>query len=849
MNKYCYRVIFNQKTGSLVAVSEMATSCRQNALCRPVEGMAKVAIGTRLVLRHLIIAIAVLCGGMHIAQAQIVADMHIPAAVQPIVTHVDQTPTVQITAPNSAGVSHNQYQQFNIDTQGAVLSNNTSTVNTHLAGPIAANPNLSQTGAAKVIINEVTSTNPSILKGYLEVAGQRADVVVSNPNGISVGNFGFINTQRGILTTGVPLFGGTGSLDAFRVNSGSITVMDNAQFNDPGTDQVDLIARSITVNGKIWSNNINVVTGVNTVNYQDLGVSVIDGRDEKPTVAIDVAQVGGMYANKIMMIGTEDGVGVHHQGALVAKAGEFVLDAKGDVILAGSVHAAGNVQIAGKHVETSQLSYSRKNVVMTATEDLLIQGGIVAQNAIALHSGKSMHIDADVVAQDNIDLTSGADVVHGKGTIINHGIMTINAAKTVNNTARICTGEMVMNVREGVVNSGSNAVIYSRWKTYIGTDQLTNEHGALLQSENGAVISGNTTDNSSNTKRIVNNGATIDIGGALVLYADAVENTNAQFTSATGSGEWIAAAGNGTRYNTGGAEYSTAQAEVRDNGHYKYLYIFATGEKINHFTTMTYSSDKQQAPVVATSLPGVLNVQGNVYYYGQSISNDKSTVQLGGHLMINDKELAEMPDVFHRIDAMGPALFHDTGTMQYHGTRRCGFFNTCNDFKVDQAYEGQHYQDVAMHAEQFKDEAKPQRTLPGEVALPDMRLLDEQMFTDGMAPVLSYYAQLWDPYVHSEMMRGFMAEALMKQRYLTGKASRLGDVHVDLDKQYQALIAAGIAFGKQTRLIPGQALTASQKAALSEDIIWLVAHRVSMPNGQVASVMTPVLFRAQARSQ
>ena len=70
--------------------------------------------------------------------------------------------------------------------------------------------------------NEVTSTNPSNLRGYTEVAGSKADVIIANPNGITCNGCGFINTSRGVLTTGTPVFGGDGSPNAFRVTGGNI---------------------------------------------------------------------------------------------------------------------------------------------------------------------------------------------------------------------------------------------------------------------------------------------------------------------------------------------------------------------------------------------------------------------------------------------------------------------------------------------------------------------------------------------------------------------------------------------------------------------------------------------------
>ena len=836
MNKYCYRVIFNRKTGVMTAVSDKAARHAKGAGSSTGCCIAAFVASTACTLRHLAIAIALVCGGLNIVHAQIVTDGQAPAGTQARVTNAGHVPVIQITAPNNAGVSHNQFQQFNVDGQGAVLSNNTAVVNTHLAGAVAANPNLAHTGAASVIVNEVTSTNPTVLKGYLEVAGQRADVVVSNPNGISVGNFGFINTQRGVLTTGKPVFGGQGSLDAFRVTSGNVTVMDNATFNDAATAQVDLIARSVAINGKVWAKNLNVVTGSNTVAYQDLGVTVIAGEKKNPTVAIDVAEVGGMYANKITLIGTEKGVGVHLQGEQVADAGEFVVSAGGDVLLRGVTRSAGSLHVAGNNIKVVQDTYSRKNIAISAIGTLDIGGSIAAQKDITLDSGKTLGMHADVVARGKMDATSGADIVHDKGDINSNDMMTFNAKTSLRNTSHIYAGELTINARAGVINSGSDAIMYSRSKAYVGTDQFTNEKSALFKTDNGAVISGNAEDNSSNTKQIVNSDAIMDIGGSLLLYADAVNNLNSELISATGNGPWVAAEGSGTRFAAGDAEYSSEQASVKDNGNYSYLSITGTDKTFAQYVILNYTSDRQQLAVATTTRPGQIKVQDNLHYYGQNLTNDKSSIQLGGHLLINDKAHADIPDVLHQVDGVGPTLMHDTGTSQYHGIRACGFLGgkTCNDYKSPQAHEGQHYQDSAMHIVEFKEEVKPQVEKVDQAATQALMIPDRPMPGFEAAPALDYYQPL-----------GPLVIPLFEQRYPADKQVHGKDVHVDLDQQYQALMAAGIAFGKTVHLVPGQTLTASQKAALPHDIIWLVSHTVTMPNGQLASVMTPVLFRAR----
>ncbi|RMH90828.1 hypothetical protein EBB59_09380 [Lysobacter pythonis] len=69
------------------------------------------------------------------------------------------------------------------------------------------------------------------------------------------------------------------------------------------------------------------------------------GQSEAPVMGIDVATLGGMYAQKIKLAGTEGGVGVRNAGEMVATGGDFTLDSAGDVKLTGRTAAAGNVAV------------------------------------------------------------------------------------------------------------------------------------------------------------------------------------------------------------------------------------------------------------------------------------------------------------------------------------------------------------------------------------------------------------------------------------------------------------------------------------------------------------------------
>lgn len=246
-----------------------------------------------------------------------VADPNAPANQRPVVTNAGGVPVVQVVAPDANGISHNKYQNFNVPAQGAVLNNATTTVNTNLAGSVAANPNLGGT-AARVILNEVTSTDPSKLLGPLEVAGNAARVIVANPNGITCNGCGFINTPHVQLTTGRPYYDPSGQL-GFDVQGGRIDI------GAPGLTnlayRLDLIGRQIAINGEIsTSGELNLVAGAQKVVTAESGTretqSDFTYQNSGSEYAIDISQ--SVRAGTIRLVANGGGIGVRSTAPIVA---------------------------------------------------------------------------------------------------------------------------------------------------------------------------------------------------------------------------------------------------------------------------------------------------------------------------------------------------------------------------------------------------------------------------------------------------------------------------------------------------------------------------------------------------
>ncbi|WP_258079127.1 hemagglutinin repeat-containing protein [Xanthomonas arboricola] len=305
-------------------------------------------------------------------------------------------PVVDIVAPNARGISHNRYSNFNVGPNGLILNNSAQISKTELGGYVAGNDNLQRSGAASLILNEVTSAS-SRLQGYTEIAGAKAQLVIANPNGISCDGCGFLNTSRVTLTTGTPNLGSDGALNGFSITGGALSIGSNGldAFN---VDRLDLLSRQLSVEGSIWTRELVAAAGAGRVNYDGMLLEVVPGTDgAAPSIGIDVAQLGGMYADRIRLIATEAGVGVVSRGTLAAQSGDLQIDSAGQVSLSGTtvardgmgVRAAGDLDQRGV-LGSQQGDVRLRGARMTLAGDLVAAGILDAQASGTLsHSGRS----------------------------------------------------------------------------------------------------------------------------------------------------------------------------------------------------------------------------------------------------------------------------------------------------------------------------------------------------------------------------------------------------------------------------------------------------------------------------
>ncbi|PTY37844.1 hypothetical protein BGP77_15335 [Saccharospirillum sp. MSK14-1] len=92
---------------------------------------------------------------------------------------------------------------------------------------------------------------------------------------------------------------------------------------------------------------------------------------------------------------------------------------------------------------------------------------------------------------------------------------------------------------------------------------------------------------------------------------------------------------------------------------------------------------------------------------------------------------------------------------------------------------------------------------------------------------------------------GFYEQQLIKDQIISQTGQRYLNGYTDDDAQYQGLMAAAIDFAQGKDLKIGIALTDEQMNSLTSDIVWLVERKVTMPDGQIVTVLVPKVYTAE----
>ncbi|WP_333896026.1 hemagglutinin repeat-containing protein [Mixta calida] len=449
MNRLLYRVVFNKARGMLMVAAEIARACSGGSAS---SGIVHTLCRLVCRLRTLSFSLWLAIGAVHTAQAAIVADKSVPGKQQPtVLVTANGTPQINIQTPSAGGVSRNTYSQFDVDKKGVILNNARRNTSTQLGGMVSANPWMAK-GEAKIILNEVNARTPSRLNGYIEVAGQKAQVVIASPAGITCNGCGFINAGRATLTTGTAQLQ-NGNLTGYQVDRGEV-VIEGKGLDASRQDYTDIIARAVKVNAAINAKELTMTAGRNQVDAAHEKITALaDNGSAKPQLAVDVSQVGGMYAGKIRLRATERGVGVRNAGTVGSEAGLVTLTADGRIENRGEFSSQGSLQLSSATgISSSGRMLSQQELAVKSAGDISNSGSVWSSADVTMAASGELQNSGSIAACHNVTL-SGSRLISGSKSTLAAGAQSDGRVSNSGELTLMAAGKLEMN---GLYLAGGN---------------------------------------------------------------------------------------------------------------------------------------------------------------------------------------------------------------------------------------------------------------------------------------------------------------------------------------------------------------------------------------------------------
>ncbi len=543
--------------------------------------------------------------------SEIVPDPASLARATRTVTGIDQ---LDIAAPNSKGMSYNSLLELQVSERGLILNNNTQVaVGTRIGGLVVRNRNLDNSGTANLIVAEIVGKNRTGINGYVEVAGDKADIVIANRNGININGGGFLNTDRVTLTTG-KLNISDGELKSVDVSEGHIGIGERG-IDALSLSDLELLSKTIDIAGVIEGSKetkVRISTGSHTYEYRTKEVKSKGGSYKG--IAVDGKSAGSMYAGKIDIISNDKGAGVN---------------TRGDLVSVDDITIASNGQI------TTGKVHSQKRVVYRTPKKVRIRKQIAAGDRVAVQAKKTeIDVDAEVIT-GYLKKSLGEEAFEAQGEVEVNGKITANGKVRIDgdvrNTGEVyATEKITVNGKEvdnskGTIRSEGrielNAGSTKNVDGYILSDGLTkeevkNETPGNIQSDSpgntgeyGVRIAGDL----NNTRGVVK-GREVSIGGSLSNNSEGLVKSYGKLEI---SGSRINNA-DGTLQ--GSIEDIKAENLINDNG------VIITNKNLNIVSDISNRNGK-------------IYVDGDVKLLGKSLDNLAGLISSTGDIDVKSKTL------------------------------------------------------------------------------------------------------------------------------------------------------------------------------------------------------------------
>lgn len=391
-----------------------------------------------------IVKLSVISSALFLAQFASAADITVNPASSETTQVVRQgsNTTINIAPANTHGVSYNAYDQFNVGKNGVVFNNRES--------------------GAGMIINEVLSTEKSQLRGNMHVDGQKAHLIIANPNGIACNGCSVSGADQLTLTGGKTVLSPDGELLGYHnsKNNSNIRISNTTENAFSSVNKFNVIAENITIrNSEISTPNLVMFSGHELVKYSP---DTVRGLEALP--GSSGAEKSKLAIRKDSHIKT-DNMYISANNTDIKNHGIITVGPVGDE----QKQRVMNSQLTMDLVNSHLMNGSKGNIRVTDADSIL-------ENSQITNNG-NIHID-----NKHKMLAIGSAVIHNKGNMSSDitEITSLNNVKSgvgINNYGNL-TGSLLVKANQIAFNN----------KKYLEALDISAESDVLAYINDGEIM-------------------------------------------------------------------------------------------------------------------------------------------------------------------------------------------------------------------------------------------------------------------------------------------------------------------------------------------------------------------------
>ena len=514
------------------------------------------------------------------------------------------------------------------------------------------------------------------------------------------------------------------------------------------------------------------------------------------------------------------------------------LAVKGNITNRKEILSRGHLALAGKNIRNEETGEIKGADTETVAENTWVNHGLV--------NGENVHIRANHITNENTGRIYGTRLSVEADTLDNLG--------TYKKKAPVIASREHMNL------------------SVAGT--LTNTEHALIRAEGNLTIGGQSDENgkiTGKTEKIENRSAYLESGGNMTIGVNHLENCNKHFSAKNvlaGKTHHEEAVGQGKtdRFTLGGKGTEGA-AYIERRRHVDHLYT-PDGGDYDHFTTYIYDRSVYEDRIDTTD-PAHIAAGGSLSLEAGRAVNDRSVMTAGKTLTLHGADIENRDEKGHKtVKEEGTAISYWTKRV-HHGTNprrrtetrttRTGYMpaDAVTDTTVIAAVDKAHTNPVyeGTKAEEYLSPSKRKPLHISDSSLyhvtsdPTARYLVETdpAYADRKTFLSSDYffrRMQYDPEkLEKRLGDGYYESQLVRDRLMQLKGKPAGET------EYKALMDAAVRWAQENKDVRiGMALTEDQKAALKEDIVWMVESSVLLPDGKIVKALVPEVYLAHGKN-